>query len=267
MNQTIPNQTAWTTQKNVVFALFTRELKARFSHFRLGYIWAIGEPLAMVAILSAVRMAFGKQDIAGVPYPLFFATGLIPYYFFQTNISQSLNVIENNMALMNYRVVKPADPMVAKCILELIIYCGTGVIIVGGMVTLGFKFEWNDTFGVVSVMACLIAFTLGLGLITAVVGAFIHESKKIVPILVRPFFFISGIFFPAESIPVDYREILLWNPLLHVSELIREYIFSDFQSPHGDLAYLFICSIISLFLGLYTYSMNRIRLSTSGLIR
>jgi capsular polysaccharide transport system permease protein len=267
MNQTIPNQTAWTTQKNVVFALFIRELKARFSHFRLGYIWAIGEPLAMVAVLSAVRVAFGKQDIAGVPFPLFFATGIIPYYFFQTSISQSLSIIESNLALMNYRVVKPADPVIAKCILELIIYCSTGVILVGGLASLGFVFEWNNTLGVVMVMGCLVAFTIGLGFITAVIGAFIHESKKIVPILLRPFFFISGIFFPAESIPIDYREILLWNPLLHVSELIREYIFSEFQSPQGDLGYLCICSIISLLLGLCVYRMNRIRLSTSGQIR
>ena len=263
----ITSKKAFHIQQEVIFTLFKRELKARFSHFRLGYLWAIGEPLAFVVILSAIRVAFGRQDIAGVPYPLFFASGIIPYLFFQTNIIQSLTVIENNMALMNYRVVKSADPVIAKCILELIIYSGTGVTIIGGLVYLGFTFEWNDTLGVVLVMACLIAFTFGLSLITAVLGAFIHESKKVIPILLRPFFFISGIFFAANSIPTKFREILLWNPLLHVSELIRHSIFSEYQSHEGSFRFLFITSLVSLFTGLCVYQVNRIRLITSGQIR
>ena len=128
----------------------------------------------MVAILSAVRLAVGKQDIAGVPLALFFATGIVPYYFFQTNISQSLNVIQNNLGLMNYKVVKPADPVLAKCILELLIYSTTGIILVVALSSIGFAFEWNNTLGVIIVTCCLVALTLGLTLITTVIGAFIR---------------------------------------------------------------------------------------------
>jgi len=258
---------AWKIQKNVVFALYIRELKARFSHFRLGYIWAIAEPLAMVALLSIIRMALGKKDIAGISYPLFFATGIIPYYFFQTSVTQLLSVIESNMPLMNYRIVKPIDPVIAKIILEFLIYMGTGVLIVGGLVFLGFGFTWNNTLGLILVMACLISFTLGIGLITSVIGAFLHESKKIVPIIIRPFFFISGIFFPATMIPSIYRDKLLWNPLLHVSELTRRCIFEEFTVSHGNIMYLFFCSITSLGLGLCVYRVSRLKLSTSGNIR
>ena len=81
------------------------------------------------------KACFGQPRYSGSALSsLFFASGIIPYLFFQTSISQSLTVIENNLALMNYRVVKPADPVVAKCILEMVIYCGTGVIILGGLV-------------------------------------------------------------------------------------------------------------------------------------
>ena len=267
MQHTIPDQSAWTTQKNVVFALFTRELKARFSHFRLGYVWAVGEPVAFVAILSALRMVMGRQDIAGVPYPLFFASGIIPYLFFQTLVNQSINIVSSNMALMNYKVVKPADPLVAKCILEVIIYSSSGIIIITCLAFIGFRFEWNNTMGVILVISCHISFVLGVSLIVSVAGAYIHESKKIVPILVRPLFFLSGIFYPAESLPVKYRDILLWNPLLHVSELLRESIFADYQSHEGSLRFLFTSALITLFTGIYVYRINRLRLISSGAIR
>ena len=141
------------------------------------------------------------------------------------------------------------------------------VIILGGLVAIGFTFEWNNTLGVIHqpIIASLHS-PLGLSLITAVIGAFPHESKKIIPILLRPFFFISGIFF-TNSIPTHFREILLWNPLLHFSELIRMFTFEDYQSSHGNLRFFFTVSILSLFLGLYVYRVNQLRLVTSGMIR
>ena len=45
---------------NVHRALVLRELKTRFGHFRLGYLWIFAEPIAHVAVLSAV---FGVRSI------------------------------------------------------------------------------------------------------------------------------------------------------------------------------------------------------------
>jgi capsular polysaccharide transport system permease protein len=267
MEKTNPEQTPWQIQKNVVFALFVRELKNRFSHFRLGYIWVIGEPVALITVLCALRLALGKGPIAGVPFPLFFATGIIPFLIYQTSVSQCLSVVESNLPLMSYRVIKPADPIIAKYMLELIKYITSGVLIIVMFVLIGYRFQWNNTIGIISVFCCLSMFTLGVCLIVSVIGAFIHESKKIIPLLTRPLFFISGIFFAADSLPLKYREILLWNPLLHVSELSRQYIFADFENSHGNILFLFKASLISFFIGLIFYYFNRIKLVTSGLIK
>jgi capsular polysaccharide transport system permease protein len=267
MDKIIPEQTPWQIQKNVVFALFLRELKNRFSHFRLGYIWAIGEPVALITVLCALRLALGKGPIAGVPFPLFFATGIVPFLIYQTSVSQCLSVIESNLPLMNYRVVKPADPIIAKCMLELIKYTTSGVFIIVMLVLIGYRFQWNNTIGIISVFCCLSIFTLGVCLLIGVIGAFIHESKKIIPILTRPLFFISGIFFAADSLPLKYREILLWNPLLHATELSRQYIFADFENSHGNLFFLVKASLLSFGIGLLFYYFNRIKLATSGLIK
>jgi len=260
-------QSSWQIQKNVLFALYVRELKNRFGIFRLGYLWAIAEPVALIAVLSVIRQAFGSQDIAGVPYPLFFAAGILPYLFFQTSINQCLMAIEGNLALQNYKVVKPADGVLARFILEMLIYGISSVLIIGTMVNVWSPVSWNSTTGVFAVLGCLCMLSLGGCFLAAVAGPLYHESKKIVPILMRPLFFLSGIFFAADSIPVAYREILLWNPLLHVSELIRFYMFKGYESNEGSLPYLLVCSLVLLFIGLSTYRMTRIRLATSGEIR
>jgi capsular polysaccharide transport system permease protein len=257
----------WEIQKNVIFTIYVRELKARFLHFRLGYLWAIGEPAAIILLLCSIRVAFGKEDIAGIPFPLFFASGLIPYLFFQTMVTQSLSSYESNKSLMNYRVVKPADTVIAKCLLEMIIYLTTGCIIFFIMRIIGYNYEFNNMLVLISSLTCLVGLTLGLALITSVIGPLWHESKKIVPILVKPLFFLSGIFFPASSIPKGYIDIMLWNPILHVSELVRESIFIDFRNPAGDISFLAKCALVSIFVGLITYHSNEKSLMTSGNIK
>ena len=65
------------------------------------------------------------------------------------------------------------------------------------------------------------------------------NQKKIVPIIVRPFFLYLE-YFSCCGNTDKLSRFLLWNPLLHASELFREYIFTDFQSPQGAFPYLFL---------------------------
>jgi len=48
------------------------------------------------------------------------------------------------------------------------------------------------------------------------------------PLLGRPLFFTSGIFFTAEMIPSEIRQYLLYNPLLHMIEIVRSAFFDYF---------------------------------------
>lgn len=258
---------SWGIQKSVIFALFVRELNSRFGRFRLGYLWAILEPLAMVGVLSGVRLLFGKQDIAGLPFPIFFAAGIIPFFLFQHVVNQSLSAIEANQGLMNYQRVKPSDAVFSRVLLESLISLTVMAIFFTGFYMMGFTFEWNNTIGTILVFGLLLAFSTGIGLIVAVIGPLYQESKKIVPVMIRPFFFISGIFFPVDKLPPDYREIALYNPLLQITELMRMQMFTNYTSQYGDMDYLALCAMVSLFLGLAVYRINRIKLATSGNIR
>lgn len=267
MEREITGQPSWAIQKNVLFALFIRELKNRFGLFRLGYIWAIAEPVAFIGVLSVIRQAFGTQPISGVAYPLFFASGILPYLYFQTSVTQSLTAIEGNLALLTYKAVKPSDGVIAKCLVEIVIYTVTGIAIIAVMANFWFPFRIENALGVIAVIICLVLLTLGISFITAVLGPLHHESKKVVPILMRPLFFLSGVFFAADSLPHHAREILLYNPLMQIMELLRHYLFASYQSNEGSLPYLFLCSLLSFFFGLSYYRNNRIRLATSGQIR
>lgn len=263
----ISRQSPWEIQKSVVFSVFQREVGTRFGRFRLGYLWAVLEPTAMVLILSAVRVLFGRSDVAGLSFPVFFAAGVISFLLFSHIINTSLAAVESNLGLFNYQRVKPADIFAARSFLELLIALSTGTLVLVGLYWAGYTFVWNDTLETIAVIACLFIMSSGLGLICCVLGPLWQESKKIIPILVRPLFFVSGMFFPANALPHGIREIALINPLLHVTELLRGAMFQGYTSHEGSLFYLFLWTVGSLAAGLTVYRLYRVSLLTSGSIR
>lgn len=62
---------------------------------------------------------------------------------------------------------------------------------------------------------------------------------RIKGVMMRPLFWCSGLFYTAGMLPVTIREALLWNPILHVTELSRGAWFATYDD-FGELSYAFI---------------------------
>lgn len=264
---TIQKPNPWEIQCTVLFALFVRELWARFGRLRLGYLWAILEPLALVAAFSGLKILIGSEPIGGVPYPLFFAAGILGYLLFQHISLLSLSAVEANLGLFNYRHIKPADTVLSRAMVEAGIFIGTSLAIYPMLVALGFHFVWNDTLLFLGALSGLAVFSLGIGFLFCVLGPLWPESKKVVPALIRPLFFISGVFFSAASLPEGLKQWALYNPLLHALELMRRGMFKGYESQEGSLLYLWMCALVCLYLGLSVYRVFRIRIVTSGFVK
>lgn len=263
----IPKQTPWEIQKSVVFAIFIRELNARFGRFTLGYLWAILEPLFYVLVLSFVRGRFTNAPIAGLPTPVFFASGVLPFILFRNIVLGSIKCVEANPGLFNYQRVKAADIFVARFMVELLSLLAVALVTFPVLQMLGVPFAYNNFLGVFGISILFLMLTAGVGLVFTVLGPLWPESRKALPLALRPFFYISGLFFPISSIPAVAHDYFLWNPLLHGIELFRVSAFSGYSSPEASWTYLFWASALSLIFGLAVYRVFRIRIVTSGTTR
>lgn len=63
-----------------------------------------------------------------------------------------------------------------------------------------------------------------------------ETAKRMVPIVLRPMFWISGIFFTAPELPSGLLPYLHWNPLLHAIEITRSGVFLDYTTDFADAA-------------------------------
>jgi capsular polysaccharide transport system permease protein len=259
----MPKRTSLQIMSDTVHALLMRELKTRFGSSKLGYFWAIAEPAAQAAILATLFTLIGRNSITGVPVALFLISGVMAFKTFSKCVTQLAAGPSANKALYSYRQVSPIDPIVTRLIIEVATFFIVYFIILCAMAWLGIDVVPDDLLGLIAASILLIFLAVGLALCIAVAGVHWEDSNKLVSIIMRPMFFISGIFYCAAMIPSQFWYLFTWNPVFHAIELSRDAFFESYVTPVGSWAYLSVVSLSFNVLGLMLYRVNRIRFSTN----
>lgn len=102
MDKPIISQTPRTSLqvlRDVVFGLLIRELKTRFGNYRLGYAWALLDPLLMISLFSVVFGMRSQSGFGGVPACVFITAGYLPFMFFNKVVTQLKSAVNANMGL------------------------------------------------------------------------------------------------------------------------------------------------------------------------
>lgn len=250
--------------KDVVYALTMREIKTRFGTTKMGYFWAIAEPFSQVCILGFIFQLSGRTAIASIPIALFLSISILPFQFiFKKLLTQISAAVNANKALLSYQPVHPMDPVIARILIELALFLISYVVIMLFMLWFGFDAIPSDLLGLLGACALLAIFSIGLGLMACVAQSYYQDAKKIIDMLARPLFFISGIFFAGTSIPQQYWYLFSWNPIFQAIELSRDSFFAVYTTPIASWSYLTLCAVISFGLGLVLFYVNRQRFLTS----
>lgn len=247
------SRTPWQIQCDVIHALLVREMKTRFGKWRLGYAWVLLEPAMHIMVLATIFSFIGREFYPGIPTMLFMLGGIAPFLFFSNCFTKSLAAVGSNRGLFNYRQLRPFDAVITRVLLEFSIYLFSLVALLGILAWFGVVATFNNFLLLVLVNILFLGFCLGLSLALCVAGERFPEAAKFGPMIQRPLYFMSGVFFSLEQIPEEYHPYLSWNPLLHVIELTREGLFANYHGMFANLPYLAFCSLGMLGFGLLVY--------------
>lgn len=202
-----------------------------------------------------------RDDIAGgMPIVTFMITGFVPFTLFRDTMTQCQGAIQQNNTLMAFPQVTTFDVILARGLLEFAVLMSVFVILLLGATALGVDTQIDKPLGVLAACLTLSVFGIGLGFALATISPLIPSTRQFVTaILGRPLFLASGLFYTAESLPPAVRDVLLWNPVLHMIELGRSAYFVQFDSQHASWAYALSWSFGSLAFGLLVHQAVRRR--------
>jgi len=245
----------------VLHALVLREFLGRFTKRRMGAFWTLLEPFLHVFVLTLFFTYLRGRQVAGMEYPVYLITGLVPFLLYRNISSRLMDSISSNRGLFAYKQIKPMDTFVARMIVELVLMSLVYALLLFVFGWVGFDVSVHRPLEWAVVLLFGLTFAFSLGIVFAVITNALPDTRFFIKMLFMPLYFISGVVYPPSRLPEQYIEIFLWNPFLHLSELTRTFIFEHYVPVRGiSFNYVVESTIILTFSALALYRVRRQKL-------
>ncbi|MDI4642907.1 ABC transporter permease [Rhodoblastus acidophilus] len=250
-------------QASTIFALVLRDIRSRYGESKLGFFWALMEPFIHIAVLAFVfQFTMHGKPPMGNSFFLFYFTGVMPYLLVSHLISHLGVTIRSYKQLMQIPRITPLDLLVARAIVELFTTAVIYLLFLALFGVFGINALPISPQNVLGAFAITWVLGFGLGCCLASLAEFGVAAEHVVNVVLRLLYFGSGIFYVPSMMPVRARNILSWNPFMHVVDYMRIGYFRSYHPSWMDISYAVAFSIFAMAAGLASVMAMRRRMRT-----
>lgn len=233
-------------------SFISREITNRYAGSVGGVVWALVHPLAMLAIFSVLFQTIFKvrfPELERFPFVAFMAMAMWPWLAFSEGLSRGTQAIVANSPLIK----KVAFPH------ELVVYAAVGAAFAVQMAgyafvlimlaVLGYAVHplglvWLGVFLLIQLVM-----TTGLALAFAAVQAFIRDFEQFLSQALSVLFYLTPILYPISMVPSPFREVMDFNPLVHVIEPMRQALLFGTTPSWLNLAGMIVFAALTFWTG------------------
>ena len=244
------------TQLRVLWALLLREASLRMGPYRLGHLFVITETIWTSTVIGLIWYAIQHPPPYGKNVIFYIFTGMFAYTMYRTLHTRVGAALEANKALLSYPIVRPVDTLLARAGLETAFQLLALIVFYWAFVAMGEANFPVKPLELLMALGAIILLGFGLGVSSMILRSLWKPWATVDNMISRVLFFVSGIFYQVEYLPMYVRDILVWNPLVHAIEWVRYSIYPNYFSQTLDREYLLAWGLIATVFGL---GMERLR--------
>lgn len=233
-----------------IVALILREMSTRYGRTPGGYIWAVLEPLAALLFLSLGFSLIIKSPSLGTSFLLFYASGYMPFTLYMQVSNACARALGFSKPLLQYPAVIWLDAILARFVLNSLTSIFVMVLLLTGILMVIDSRTVLYMPPMIQAVAMAMLLGLGVGTLNCVLMGMYPLWSVTWGILTRPLFLASGIFFLYEDLPSLAQNILWYNPLMHITGLMRTGFYPSYTAAYVNITYVTLVSLVLLFLGL-----------------
>jgi ABC-type polysaccharide/polyol phosphate export permease len=251
--QITENPTLWDNlrvQRRVITALFMREVLTRYGRHNIGFLWLFVEPMIFTLGVTALWTATHSVHGSDLPIVAFALTGYSSVLLWRNMPGRCIGALWNNLSLLYHRNIKPLDIYIARLLLEF----GGATISFFALSLLFISIDWLEPpEDVLQIMGGWLLIAWFGSALAIYLGALSHESE-LVDKLWHPasylIFPLSGAAFMVDALPPFAQDVVLWIPMVHGVEIVREGYFGSRARAHYDVEYVLSVCLVLTFLAL-----------------
>lgn len=235
------------TQRRVMSALLTREILTRYGRHNIGFLWLFIEPMIFTLGVTALWTATKSVHGSDLPIVAFAITGYSSVLLWRNMPGRCINALNANLSLMYHKNIKVIDIYTTRIALEFFGATISFVSLSMIFIFIGWLSPPQDMLKILLGWLVLAWFGSALALY---LGALSYKHE-LVEKLWHPasylIFPLSGAAFMVDALPVGAQKYVLYIPMVHGVEIVRQGYFGVGARAHYDLSYVLpLCLILSL---------------------
>lgn len=236
-------------QLDLLRVLVNRNLTTQYKRSVLGIFWSLLNPLLLLVVFYFVFRVVLAIDIPR--YSPFVFIGLLVFTWFQSSLLQSAGAITESRDLIRQSGFPTAILPIVTVATNLVYFVMSIPVLVVFLVTGSAKLTLV-IFLLPLVMGLQFILTLSFAYLIATANVTFRDTQHLLGVVLTLFFYITPIFYHADSVPSQYAWIYQFNPMSNILNAYRA-ILLDGILP--DLQTLGIWTVVATVLLVVGYKI------------
>ena len=249
--------------RDLLWEWTNRNISARYQQSALGWLWAVIQPAAQVAVFAFIFTLVVPVNTERTPYVMFSYVAIVPWTFLAASLTDMSNSLVDNMMLITKiyfpREILPFAAMLAR-LMDFAVAAGLIVVM---LIVYRIPISLTGLLYLPLILAIQLVLVLGLGLASAAANVFFRDVRSLILLGLQLWFYASPIIYPASLVPDTLRSLYYINPMVGILESYRNVLLYD-RLPSPYLGLSAAVALVILFLG-YAF-FNRVEFQFADII-
>ncbi len=212
--------------RRILRLLVSRDLKVRYAGSALGYLWTVLEPLLMSLVYWFVFTQIFHRS-AGPnfePYMLYLISGQLIWAWFNGGVNGVTKALRSQAQMVRSTNV-PRELWVLRVIISKGVeyFLGLPVLVLFAVAYMTRPTKYVLLFPLAWLL--VVVLLIGIGLILAPLCILVRDVERIVPIVMRVFFYASPVLYSISSAPKSIQNVFTLNPTVGFLTLTHAVFF------------------------------------------
>lgn len=234
----------------------TREFSARYKSSMLGSTWLFLQPLAQILVYTLIFSSVMRARLPGVnsafAYSIFLCSGILTWGFFAEILTKCQSMFLDSANLIK----KLSFPRIILPII-VVINAAFGFAIIFGLfiifLVVSGNFSGWPVLALVPLLAVMITFALGLGMVLGVLNVFFRDVGQFFNIMIQFWFWLTPVVYPIATLPVWAHDLLALNPMTALVTGFQTVLVQRTWPDWGHVAVVFVAGLALCLLGLHLF--------------
>ena len=227
-----------------------RDFTVQYRQSLLGVVWALAQPLLLLASYGVVFSAVLGVEAPKGSYAVFALCGLVPWTFVATAANRGVaSLMTSTHIIRQVYFPRSIVPLASTGVTVVDLALGTGVLLAAQALTA--REVHAATLAVVPIYLGLTMLMAGVAIFLSLIGSLVRDLRFVIPLVVQIGFIATPVLYPRNQVPERFRWVYDLNPVAHVIEALRAAVIEGRWPSARLLLVIFAAAVAVLGLAIW----------------